>query len=153
MLKSIPAAFTPDLLWALAAMGHGDRLAIVDRNYPAHSLHSRVLPLAGLDTVQAAALITTLMPIDDFIEPGAFWMTPDGEPDGEFEVHSAFRRVVEASEGRPVPFGSIERTRFYAEAKHAFAVVTTTDNRPFSCFLLTKGVINDNEITSGLKNI
>ena len=142
MLKSIPAAFTPDLLWALAAMGHGDRLAIVDRNYPAHSLHSRVLPLAGHDTVQAATLITSLMPIDDYIEPAAFWMIPDGGSEGEYEAHTAFRAVVEASEGRPVPFESIERTRFYAEARSAFAVITTTDTRPFSCFLLTKGVIN-----------
>ena len=32
MLKGLPAVLTPDLLWALSAMGHGDVLAVVDAN-------------------------------------------------------------------------------------------------------------------------
>jgi hypothetical protein len=35
MLKGIPSFLNADLLWALAAMGHGDELAIVDRNFSA----------------------------------------------------------------------------------------------------------------------
>jgi L-fucose mutarotase len=145
MLKSIPPALTPDLLWTLAAMGHGDRIAIVDRNYPAYSLHSRVHMLTGLDTVQAASSIVALMPIDDFVKPAAFWMSPDGEPDEEFEVHALFRHAVETAEHRSIPFEGLERAEFYSEAKKAFAVVATTDARPFSCFLLTKGVIYEPE--------
>ena len=30
---------------------------------------------------------------------------------------------------------------FYKEAKNAYCIVTTTDARPFGCFILTKGVI------------
>lgn len=145
MLKSIPPALTPDLLWTLAAMGHGDRIAIVDRNYPAHSLHSRVHMLAGLDTVQAVSSITALMPVDDFVKPAAFWMSPDGKPDEEFEVHGLFRDAVEAAEHRSIPFAGLERAEFYSEAKKAFAVVATTDSRPFSCFLIAKGVIYEAE--------
>ena len=37
--------------------------------------------------------------------------------------------------------GSIERHSFYEEAKKSYAIVTTTDARPFGCFILTKGVI------------
>jgi L-fucose mutarotase len=37
--------------------------------------------------------------------------------------------------------GSIERQSFYVEAKKSYAIVTTTDARPFGCFILTKGVI------------
>jgi len=145
MLKSIPPALTPDLLWTLAAMGHGDRIAIVDRNYPAHSLHSRVHVLAGLDTVQVVSIITTLMPVDDFVKPAAFWMSPDGRPEEEFEVHGLFRAAVEAAEHRSVPFAGLERAEFYREAQKAFAVVATTDSRPFSCFLIAKGVIYEAE--------
>ncbi|WP_151482020.1 RbsD/FucU family protein [Streptomyces albicerus] len=141
MLKAIPPRFTPDLLWAIAAMGHGDRIAIVDANYPAHALHTRVLPLAGIDTVQAGRMVTALLPIDDFVEPAAFWMSPDGRPDENFEVHALFRDAVQAAEGRAIPFASLERSAFYAEARGAFAVLTTADLRPFSCFLLTKGVV------------
>ena len=37
MLKKISPLLTPELLATLAEMGHGDRLAIVDRNYPSTS--------------------------------------------------------------------------------------------------------------------
>ena len=50
MLKAIPALLTPELLCTLASMGHGDRLAIVDRNYPSASSAPRVHHLAGADT-------------------------------------------------------------------------------------------------------
>lgn len=49
MLKTLDPALTPDLLWALAAMGHGDTIAIVDANYPAHALHTRVITLASVN--------------------------------------------------------------------------------------------------------
>ena len=55
MLKGIPATLTPDLLWTIAAMGHVDTLAVVDANYPAHSLHKRVVTIAGTPLVQARA--------------------------------------------------------------------------------------------------
>lgn len=38
MLKRIPAFMDAELLWVLAAMGHGDELAVVDRNFPARSV-------------------------------------------------------------------------------------------------------------------
>ena len=37
--------------------------------------------------------------------------------------------------------GSIERQQFYLEAKETFAVITTSDTRPYGCFIFTKGVL------------
>ena len=37
--------------------------------------------------------------------------------------------------------GSIERFAFYEAARQAFAVVATSESRPYGCFLLKKGVI------------
>ena len=34
MLKNISSVISPDLLWLLASMGHGDDLVLVDRNFP-----------------------------------------------------------------------------------------------------------------------
>jgi L-fucose mutarotase len=141
MLKGIPAILGPDLLWAIAAMGHGDGIAIVDRNCPAHSLNKRVITLAGVDAVAAARAITSLLPIDDFVEPSAYRMTPDGKPDEEFPVHRDVRSVVSGAENRQISFAGLERTHFYDMAKEAFAIVVTTDIRPYACFLLTKGVV------------
>ena len=61
MLKSIDPILTPDLLWLLASMGHGDDLVVVDANHPAThiarstssqrliQLVSRLLDLARLE--------------------------------------------------------------------------------------------------------
>ena len=45
MLKGLDPLLPPDLLHALAAMGHGDELALVDRNYPATSTSQRLIRL------------------------------------------------------------------------------------------------------------
>ncbi len=38
MLEHVPTLLTPDLLHALAGMGHGDDLALVDAHFPAARL-------------------------------------------------------------------------------------------------------------------
>ena len=49
---------SPDLLHALAAMGHGDRLVPVDANYPA-TRGRRLIHLPGIDMPRA--LLAVLM--------------------------------------------------------------------------------------------
>lgn len=142
MLKTIPSLLTPELLHSLAAMGHGDRIALVDRNYPALVRHARVHPLAGVDTTAAAAAILTLLPVDDFVEPAAFRMVPDGDPGAEFEAHRGMAEALLGAEGRAVDLQPVERTAFYALAQSAYAVVQTSDARPYSCFVITKGVVD-----------
>ena len=45
MLKHIPALLTPDALHALASMGHGDELAIVDAHFPAARLAAKAFAI------------------------------------------------------------------------------------------------------------
>ncbi len=142
MLKTVPSLITPELLFTLAAMGHGDQLAIVDRNYPALARHDRVHALAGVDTTQAAAAVFRLFPVDDFVEPAASRMVPDGDPGAELESHRLMAGTLQEAEGRPVTLDPVERTAFYALAQRAYAVVQTSDARPYSCFLITKGVVD-----------
>jgi L-fucose mutarotase len=141
VLKTIPALITPDLLLTLALMGHGDRLAVVDSNYPAASRHARVHTLFGVSTHDAVRAIMTLLPLDDFVEPAAVRMVPDGDPGFRSGSHDDLEAELARAEGRTVRADPVERTPFYALAGGAFAVVHTTDPRPFSCFLLTKGVV------------
>ncbi len=46
MLKTLDPVLSADLLWILAAMGHGDDLALVDANHPAETSPPRP-PAAG----------------------------------------------------------------------------------------------------------
>ena len=59
MLIGIDPLLTADLLHALAAMGHGDTIALVDANYPATRAR-RTLDLAGADVVQALRAVLSL---------------------------------------------------------------------------------------------
>jgi L-fucose mutarotase len=141
MLKTIPPALTPDLLWALAAMGHGDRLALVNANYPAHSRHQRVIALPGVSLVDAARSILQLMPVDELAEAPAFRMVPDGAHCELLPVHRDIQQVLAAAEGAPVAMRALERAPFLDLAATAFVAVATTDNRPYGCFVIAKGVV------------
>jgi L-fucose mutarotase len=141
MLRSIPPVLTPDLLWAIAAMGHGDRLALVNANYPAYSHHQRVIALPGVSLLDAAAAILHLMPVDDVGDAPVLRMVPDGQTNEAPEIHLGMQCTLDAAEDRRVPMHALERTPFFAAAKDAFVAVHCIDNRPFGCFLITKGVI------------
>jgi len=141
MLKNVPPDITPDLLLTLAEMGHGDRLAVVDRNFPAYAKQLPVHPLPGLTIPAALRAVLALLPVDTFEEPPVHFMTPDGEPDTRFEVHDEALSVMTEIEGRPITGRGVERTPFYDLAATAYAVVTTTETRPYACFVITKGVL------------
>lgn len=62
MLKNLDPVLSADLLWVLAAMGHGDDLALVDANHPAETIASsttsgRLIRLPGLTMQRAARAI------------------------------------------------------------------------------------------------
>ena len=42
-LKGIPLSISPELLYALARMGHGDFLVIADSNFPSDSISANTV--------------------------------------------------------------------------------------------------------------
>ncbi len=147
MLKGIPSIISADLLWILRAMGHGDVLTIADRNFPAFSVaqqttSGRLVQVDGVNDTQAAQAILQLYPLDTFIDEQIHHMQVVGEPDTRLEVHNevyneCLKVMPEAK------MGSVERFAFYEAAKNSFAVVQTSEDRPYGCFLITKGVVFD----------
>ncbi|WP_282610147.1 RbsD/FucU family protein [Pelagibius sp. Alg239-R121] len=148
MLKTIPSIISADLLWVLRAMGHGDVLTLADRNFPAATVAKetttgRLVQLNGVDDTEAAKAILQLYPLDSFIDTPVYRMEVVDKPDELLEVHQDIQAACDAAEGREIQMGSIERFAFYEAAKKSFAVVQTTEDRPYGCFLLTKGVVFD----------
>jgi L-fucose mutarotase len=145
MLKNIHPLLTPDLLWVLASMGHGDDLVLVDANHPATAIarattSGRLIALPGLRMAEAAAAVLSVLPIDDFEPAPVRRMEVVGAP----EEVPAVQREVQAELARHVPglaMQGLERFAFYAAARAGFAVVQVGDARPYGCFLLRKGVI------------
>ena len=148
MLKKIPSLITAELLAVLAEMGHGDDLVLVDRNFPgvsvaASTVSGQCVQLAGVDTTQAARAILELFPVDTFVDVPVRRMAVVGEPDAVLDVHSDMQQALDAAENRAVGMEAIERLAFYEEASRAYAVVQTTEARPYGCFILKKGVVFD----------
>ena len=148
MLKHVPAFMDAELLWVLAAMGHGDELVVVDRNFPARSVametqSGKLITLAGMDAPESIGGILELMPLDSFVDAPLAWMDPVDQPGAVLSVHAEVLEACNNAEGRNVAHAVIERHQFYAAAKKCFAIVQNSENRPFGCFILKKGVVFD----------
>ena len=145
MLIKIDPILSPELLFTLRTMGHGDKLVLADANFPANSMNKNVIRLDGVNIKDAAKAILSVFPLDSFIVSqggtAANRMEVDDNPNELTETHKEFIQVVKDVSGESWKVGSIERQSFYAESKKSYAIVTTTDARPFGCFILTKGVI------------
>jgi L-fucose mutarotase len=146
MLKTIDPRITPELMDCLIRLGHGDEIVIADRNYPAastaaHCVMPEVIRLPGFTATEAVALITQLMPIDDFHDYGALRMEVDGAPDRVEKVHAEVFAVLDRVKPAGAALKSIERQAFYAHARNAFAVVACSEDRPYGCFILRMGVV------------
>ena len=141
MLKGIPALLNADVLYILAAMGHGDELALVDRNFPATATAKRLARLDGASIVCAGQAILSVFPLDTFVAEPVNRMEVVGFPDEIPDVQRDFAELAGHAEGRPVAVASLERSAFYARTREAFAVISTSEARPYGCFLLTKGVV------------
>lgn len=143
MLKNIDPLLNADLLHVLAAMGHGDDLALVDRNFPAAANARRLIRIEGADIIRAGRAILSVYPLDSFVDHPVKRMQMVSKPDEIPSVQQDFQKVIDAAEGRSWPMGSLERFAFYEAARQSFAVVATSESRPYGCFLLKKGVIFD----------
>ncbi|TCR67060.1 RbsD/FucU domain-containing protein [Bosea sp. BK604] len=146
MLKGLDPVLTPDLLWLLAAMGHGDDIAVVDANHPAERIAGatatgRIIRLPGLTMARAIRAILSVLPLDDFEPAPVRCMQVVGDPDATPDIQREVQLVLDAAAGRAQPMAGIERFGFYEAAKTSFGIVQVGDIRPYGCFLLRKGVI------------
>jgi L-fucose mutarotase len=144
MLKNIPPLLTPDALHALASMGHGDDVAIVDANFPAaqvaHKSGARLVQLAGATAPAgagggaAAAAAGRLCARRRLDHAGVGDAAAVPAPVAEFATV-----LHQAGERPAVP---LERFDFYARAQAAFLILQTGEQRKYGNILLRKGVIS-----------
>lgn len=140
MLKGIDPLLSGELLQILDDMGHGDVLAIVDRNFPAHATGLPVVRVSA-PIVPVVEAVLSLLPLDTFIPQPLGRMGPQESPADENDTQVAVLDAAIAAEGRNLTFEVIPRFAFYDRARDAFAVVQTLETAPYCDFLLTKGVI------------
>lgn len=143
MLKNIDPLLTPPLLRELAAMGHGDFIAICDANFPAYSVAGDrpLIHLPGCGTIDLLRAIISVLPLDTFDGSPVQRMQQVGDADTLAEIQQeAFDTVFSKLDPAP-EVSSLERFAYYAQARLAFAVVVTGETKPYGNFLLRKGVL------------
>lgn len=139
MLRGIDPILTPDLLYTLALMGHGDTIAIVDANFPAAACSTRVHRLHGLGAAPVLEAVLSLLPLDTFIPNPAVTMQAVGDagttPPAVADLNAVLGRHGAAAAA------TLERFAFYDATRAAFAIIQTGEARAYGNIILTKGVL------------
>jgi L-fucose mutarotase len=141
MLKNLDPILSPELLMVLAAMGHGDEIAIVDANYPAVTMARRLVRLDAVGATRVLEAVLSLLPLDEYVDSPAAVMQVVGEPDTVPETVREFQQAVDRAEAKRIKITPIERFDFYERSRAAFAIVVTGETRLYGNVLLKKGVI------------
>ena len=144
MLNSISKLLTGDLLKILCDMGHGDKIAIVDANFPAATNGKRVLQFPGVNADDLLKAIIPLFPLDHVADYAArlMDMDPKDKANGmaEPELWSVFSKIV--SDTYPdKKTGFVSRDDFYQWARDSYAVIQTGEARLYGNIILVKGVV------------
>ena len=141
MLLGIDPLLSGELLKILDDMGHGDQLLVVDRNYPATSSDRPVVRLGDVTVSRAIEAILSVFPLDTFVDRPLERMECETADLSDAGSQSEVLAVAQAAHPRPLEFMTVPRGDFYERARSAFAVVHTLEARPYSCYILQKGVI------------
>ena len=141
MLKTLNVLHTPELLHALASMGHGDEIALVDCHFPSVSVARRLVRLDGASLPDAVAACLHLMPLDTFVPHPALRMLQVHAPEEIPEVQQLCQEQIDLAEKKRVEVLGVSREEFYERARAAYAVVATGEQRTYGCILLKKGVV------------
>ena len=141
MLLNINPILSPDLLYALRAMGHGDEIALVDANFPAESLGPSCVRADGSDNSQILKAVLEVMPLDTFVPDPALCMQVVDDPQAVPDTVKDFQTIINDDADAPREIQSLERFSFYERAATAFAVVQTGERRLYGNIILKKGVI------------
>jgi L-fucose mutarotase len=139
VLRHIPPGISPEMLYHLMRMGHGDELVLADGDFPVETYSARVVYAYGLGIAELLEAILPFFPLDPFVEKPAAIMAMVEKNAPEPEAWSVYRAIIAGHEKRFKDFEYVERFGFYKRAKDSFLVVATTE--PDGNVILKKGVV------------
>lgn len=144
MLKGISPIISPELLKALAEMGHGDELVIADGNFPCHSVgkNSIVIRADGHGVPEVLDAIMKLIPLDTYTDkPVALMEVVKGDTCGRPEIWDKYEEILNEYEPDHHEIKFEERFAFYERAKDAYLIIATGESAIYANILLKKGVV------------
>jgi len=141
MLKFIDPILSPELLYALRAMGHRHDIALVDANFPYDRGDKRLIRLDGVSGPRALDAILGVFPLEEQ-EPQVAWrMIAENDPAKTLPVFEDYNASLQKTQGKPVELTAIEPDAFKDRVRAAHTVVVTGERRFYGSIILRKGVI------------
>jgi L-fucose mutarotase len=139
MLKNIDPILGPQLLSILRSMGHGEEIAIVDRNYPALSAGPTLIRHDGSNGPRTLDAVLSVLPLDNRAD-AVVRMEVRNEPQNILPV---MRDLIDIA-GRHAPgkeVASLQPSQFKSRAANAVAIIVTGEERVYGNILLRKGTL------------
>ncbi|WP_338661011.1 RbsD/FucU family protein [Paraclostridium sordellii] len=144
MLKNIPQILSPQILKVLCEMGHSDQIVISDGNFPAESMgkDSIVIRCDGHGVPELLDAILTVFPLDTYVDKPVSLMEVMPGDNVETPIWDTYKEIIQKHDNRgEETVGTIERFKFYDEAKKAYAIIATGEKALYANVILQKGVV------------
>jgi L-fucose mutarotase len=94
MLLRIPKVISPDLLYTLACMGHGDDIVLTDAFYPGYSMSQKCIRADGAEVTDLLDGILTLINPDDYVPDPIIMMEPGKGDQADPTVEKRFSDII-----------------------------------------------------------
>lgn len=143
MLKNVSKLISPELLYALAKMGHGDEIVIADGNFPGESIAREagkvIVRSDACGVPELLSAILELIPLDVYADPVYLMDKTERDKDISVPIWDEYNKIIaEHTDASPV---FLERFEFYERAKKAYAIVVTGEGAIYANIILKKGVV------------
>lgn len=146
MLKGVPQILSPNLLKVLCEMGHSDQIVIADGNFPTESMGKdcTVIRCDGHGIPELLDAILKVFPLDTYVEKPVNLMEVMVGDNVQTPIWDDYKKIISKYDNRgDNTVGTIERFKFYDEAKKAYAIIATSENALYANVILQKGVVTE----------
>jgi L-fucose mutarotase len=113
MLKGISKYLSPELLYHLYAMGHGDELVIADAFYPGDTMNDLVIRADGIGVSDLLDGILPLFNLDTYVSNPVLMMAVPSNDAPDPEVEKSYRAVIDKYYPETAKIAKLERFEFY----------------------------------------
>ncbi len=141
MLMNVSPVISPELIYALHRMGHGDELVLTDAFYPGDSCNSRVIRADGVKIPELLDGIMRLINIDPYVSDSLVMMQPVEGDELDMSVEKSFMDAIKNIYPDAPSITRIGRFDFYERSKSAFAIVVTGETVKYGNIIIKKGVV------------
>ena len=141
MLKGISPIISPELLYTLFVMGHGDEIVLADAHFPADSLNDNTIRADGLKIKDLLTGILPLFEIDNYEDNPIIMMNAVSGDTLDPAVEESYLIPIKKYTPDTPAIQRIDRFDFYERAKKAFAIVITGELEKYGNIIFKKGVI------------